>query len=164
MGVKGLPRWCSGKESVCRCRRCKFDPWVGKIPWRRKWQPILVLLPGKFHGHRSLVGYAAVLGVAKSQTQLSDFIYTFSNIPWYLRGKEHTCQRRRCRFNPWVGKIPWRREWKPNPVFFLENPMDREAWWATVHGVERVRYDLATEHVSFGNVQGRLISYCLELY
>ena len=42
--------------------------------------------------------------------------------------------------------------------------MDREAWWATVHGVERVRYDLATEHVSFGNVQGRLISYCLELY
>ena len=30
---------------------------VGKIPWRRKWQPTLVLLPGKFHGQRSLVGY-----------------------------------------------------------------------------------------------------------
>ena len=42
-----------------QCRRCGFDPWVGKIPWRRKWQPILVFLPGKFHGQRSLVGYSS---------------------------------------------------------------------------------------------------------
>ena len=35
-----------------------FDPWVRKIPWRRKWQPTPVLLPGKFHGRRSLVGYS----------------------------------------------------------------------------------------------------------
>ena len=35
------------------------DPWVRKIPWRRKWQPTPVLLPGKFHGWRSLVGYSA---------------------------------------------------------------------------------------------------------
>ena len=34
------------------------DPWVGKIPWRRKWQPTLVLLPGESHGRRSLVGYS----------------------------------------------------------------------------------------------------------
>ena len=34
-----------------------FDPRVGKIPWRRKWQPTPVLLPGKSHGRRSLVGY-----------------------------------------------------------------------------------------------------------
>ena len=33
-----------------------FDPWVGKIPWRRKWQPTAVSLPGKSHGQRSLVG------------------------------------------------------------------------------------------------------------
>ena len=33
-----------------------FNPWVGKIPWRRKWQPTLVFLPGKSHGQRSLVG------------------------------------------------------------------------------------------------------------
>ena len=42
-----LPRWCSGKESACQCRRLSrrgFDPWVGKIPWRRKWQPTLVFL------------------------------------------------------------------------------------------------------------------------
>ena len=45
--------WCSGKESSCRCRRCRrpgFDPWVGKIPWSRKWQPTPVFLPGKSHG------------------------------------------------------------------------------------------------------------------
>ena len=38
-------------------RRPGFDPWVGKIPWRRKWQFTPVLLPGKSHGQRSLVGY-----------------------------------------------------------------------------------------------------------
>ena len=46
---KGLPRWHSGKESACQCRRCKrcrFYPWVKKILWSRKWQPTPVLLPG----------------------------------------------------------------------------------------------------------------------
>ena len=36
----------------------RFDPWVGKIPWRRKWQPTPVFLPGKPHGWRSLAGYS----------------------------------------------------------------------------------------------------------
>ena len=36
----------------------RFDLWVGKIPWRREWQPISVFLPGKSHGRRSLVGYS----------------------------------------------------------------------------------------------------------
>ena len=44
-----------------------------------------------------------------------------------------------------VGKIPRRREWLPTPVFFLENPMDREPWWATVYGVTTTGYDLATK-------------------
>ncbi|CAI9166511.1 unnamed protein product [Rangifer tarandus platyrhynchus] len=54
----GLPRWLGGKESAYQCRRHRFDPWVGKIPWRRKWQPTPVFLPGKSHGQRSLVGYS----------------------------------------------------------------------------------------------------------
>ena len=57
-----LPRWCGGEESACQCRRCKiygFDPWVEKIPWRRKWQPTPVFLPGKFHGQGSLAGYSS---------------------------------------------------------------------------------------------------------
>ena len=51
----------SGKEPLFQCRRCKrcgFYPWVGKIPWRRKWQPAVVFLPGESHGQRSLVGYS----------------------------------------------------------------------------------------------------------
>ena len=58
--IIGLLRWHSGKESTCQCRRCKrceFNPWVRKIPWRRKWQPIPVFLSGKSHGQRSLAGY-----------------------------------------------------------------------------------------------------------
>ena len=35
-----------------------FDPWVGKIPWRKAWQPTPVFFPGKFHGQRGLVGYS----------------------------------------------------------------------------------------------------------
>jgi len=38
--------------------RCRFDPWVRKIPWRRAWQPTPVFLPGKSHEQRSLVGYS----------------------------------------------------------------------------------------------------------
>ena len=45
----------SDKVSACQCRRCGFDPWVGKILWRRKWQPTLVFLPGKFCWQRSLL-------------------------------------------------------------------------------------------------------------
>ena len=45
-------------QATCRCRRGRFDPWVGKIPWRRKRQPTLVFLPGKSHWQRSLAGYS----------------------------------------------------------------------------------------------------------
>ena len=65
---KGLPWWLSGKESTYQCRRSGFDPQVRKIPWRRKWQPALVFLPGESHGQRNLVG--TVHNVAKNQTQL----------------------------------------------------------------------------------------------
>ena len=54
----GLPWSLSGKESSCQCRRCGFHPWVRKIPWRRKWQPTPVFLPGESHRQRSLVGYS----------------------------------------------------------------------------------------------------------
>ena len=56
-----LPTWSNGKESTCQCRKCKrhrFDPFIGKIPWSRKWQPTSVFLHGKFHGQRSLAGYS----------------------------------------------------------------------------------------------------------
>ena len=58
---RGLPGWYSGKESACQCWRCKrhgFDPWTGKIFWRRNWQPAPILLPGKSRAQRSLTGYS----------------------------------------------------------------------------------------------------------
>ena len=53
----GLPWWLRWSRIRLSCRRPRFDPWVGKIPWRRKWQPTAVFLSGEFHGRRSLAGY-----------------------------------------------------------------------------------------------------------
>ena len=64
---EGFSRWHSSKESACQCRRhrrCLFDPWGANIPWSRQWQPVPVFLPGKSHGHRSLV--ATVHGLTES--------------------------------------------------------------------------------------------------
>ena len=57
---KVLSWWLRWQRICLQCRRqikCRFDPWVGKISWRRKWQPTLVFLPGQSHGQRSLVNY-----------------------------------------------------------------------------------------------------------
>ena len=65
-----LPGWRGSKELACQCRthkRCGFDPWVGKIPWRRKCQLTAVFLPGKCHGCRSLVG-CSPWGLKESDT------------------------------------------------------------------------------------------------
>ena len=64
----GLPLWLSGKESACQYRRLWFNPWIGKIPWRRKWQLTLVFLPGKSHGQRSLAGNYRQWGRKESDT------------------------------------------------------------------------------------------------
>ena len=49
----------SDSKSIClQCRRPRFDPWVVKIPWRGKWQPTPVFLPGKSHGQKSLASYS----------------------------------------------------------------------------------------------------------
>ena len=64
----GLPQWLSGKESASQCRRRRrfwFDPWVRKIPWRRKWQPTPVYLPGESHGQRGLVAIVHGVGLSK---------------------------------------------------------------------------------------------------
>ena len=59
--TQGFPGGPSGKEPACRCRRRKrrrFNPWVGKIPWRRPWRPPPVFLPGESRGQRGLAGYS----------------------------------------------------------------------------------------------------------
>ena len=47
----GLPRWLSGKEPARQCRRFGFNPWVGKILWRRKWQPSRACTHTHTHTH-----------------------------------------------------------------------------------------------------------------
>ena len=51
--------------------------------------------------------------------------------------KKSACQCKRCKFNAWVGKIPWRGNGNPLQYSCLENPMGRGAWQATVHGVTK---------------------------
>ena len=74
----------------------------------------------------------------KVSADLEDTIYwtipCFWPFPRWLSGKESTCQCWRCRFNPWVRKIPRRWKWHPPLDSCLGNPLDRGAWRAAVHG------------------------------
>ena len=102
----GFPGGTSGKESTYQHRRHKrprFDPWLGKIPWRKAWQPIPVFLPGESHGQRSLVGYSPQ-GHKESDTTTETmhthiwigcslrsscvFVYLPFTSTWYLKTKE----------------------------------------------------------------------------
>ena len=83
----------SGRESTCLCQRHSihgFDPWIGKIPWRRAWQPIPIFLPGDSHGQRSLGGCSLVghkeldtteatqhAGMHANNSKLSDSYYCY---------------------------------------------------------------------------------------
>ena len=60
-----FPGGASDKDPTWQCRRHKrsrFDPWVGKIPWRSAWKPTPVFLPGESRGQRSLAGYSSFIG------------------------------------------------------------------------------------------------------
>ena len=71
------------------CRRHRFDPWIEKIPWRRKWQPTPVFLPGKSHGQRRLVGYSP-WGCKESDTTEHAHSAMKNKHSWGSRGKVHT--------------------------------------------------------------------------
>ena len=81
------------EESVClQCRRPGFDSWVGKIPWRRKWQPTPVFLPGESQGQRSLVGYSPPGHKESDTIEWLDFTYlgnTACNILCILHNNDH---------------------------------------------------------------------------
>ena len=106
MGLAWLASWWR----IClQCGRPRLKPWVGKIPWRRAWQPTPVFLPGESRGQRSLVGYS----------------------PWVLNESD-TTERLHFHFLPsCIG------EGNGNALqcSCLENPRDGGAWWAAVYGV-----------------------------
>ena len=65
----------------------RFDPWVGKMPWRRKWQPTPVPLPGKSHRQRSLVGCSPRSRKESDTTEHLHFAFTFEDKtpPWPIQ-------------------------------------------------------------------------------
>ena len=111
MFLIGLPGGSDGKAPCLQCRRPEFNPWVRKILWRRKWHPTPVLLPGKSHGWRSMVGYSLWGREESDTTERVHFYFSLS-----------------C-----VGKG------NGNPLQYscLENPRARGAWWAAVYGVSQ---------------------------
>ena len=142
----GLPWRLSGKESACQCRRCGFDPWVGKILCSKKWQPTPVSLPGKSQEQRPS-GYStwSCRRVDRRRQQQST--------PVLLPGKSHG-------WRSLVGYSPWGREesettervlfhfslscigegnGNPLQCSCLENPRDRGAWRAAISGVTQSR-------------------------
>ena len=116
-------------------------PGLGRSPGEGKGYPLQTSGLGEFHG------LYIVHGVAKSRTQLSDFHFHvhFLGFPGGASGKERTCQCRRhkrCRFDPWVGKISWRSAWQPTPVFLSgESPWIEEPSELQSIESERIGYD-----------------------
>ena len=121
----GFPKWRSGKESACHClryKRLKFDHWVRKIPWRRKWQPTPVFLPGKSCGQRSLAG-CSPWGCKELNTRAETEQRNNSNM-----------QNRRIPGLETVWRLPVqlaanRRECSPASAFPPLSPL-RKAFWA----------------------------------
>ena len=73
-----FPGGSDGKSICLQCRRPRFDPWVRKIPWRRKWQPTPVLLPGKSHGRRSVIGYNPW---GHKESDMTEWLHFLSSFP-----------------------------------------------------------------------------------
>ena len=102
----------------------RFNPWVGKIPWRRKWQPTLVLLPGKSHGQRSLVGYSP-WGHKESDT--TEWLYLLKQRPDDCEEEETQRWGQRVWHKP-NHEGPWKTLWGHLGFFFQ---------WLTSHWVFR---------------------------
>ena len=124
-------------------REARVQSLIREDPRRRKWQSTLVLLPGKSHGQRSLVGYSPWGRKESDTTEQLHFTSVQSSTrgcPCGASGKESACQSRRCKrhkLNPWIGKIP--RAGNGNPLQYpcLENPTDRSIRQGIVHGATK---------------------------
>ena len=96
----------------------------------------------KGFSHLKALASSGKLLICKKNTVrcLPNTIYKNWGFPGGASGKETACQCRRPKrlgFNPWVGKIPWRRKWQPTPVFLPGESVDIEAWWTMAHRVSK---------------------------
>ena len=124
-----------------------FGPWVGKIPWRKEWQPTPVFLPGEFRGQRSLVGYNPWDHKESDTTeQLTFSLFTFANplvrdtghsqvAPVVANTPAKAGDIRDVGSVPGSGRSPGGGHSNPLQYFCLEHPVNRRAWRAIVHWV-----------------------------
>ena len=70
----------------------RFDPWVRKIPWRRKWQPTSIFMPREFHRQRSLVGYSPDCKELDTVEQLTHFTHICDDLQSWLAGRSKRAQ------------------------------------------------------------------------
>ena len=95
--INRLP-WCSaGQQSTCNAGDLNWDPWVGKIHWRRERLPTPVFWPGEFHGLYSPWGH--------KQSDTTFWAFLMAQMV-----KNPPAVQKTWGFNPWVGKIPWIKE------------------------------------------------------
>ena len=148
-----LPWWLTSEEPACQCRRGEFNHWVRKIPWRRKWQPTPVFLPGKSHGKRSLVGYSPwgrrVEGNWATEHASRGDSYYFGTIRilevYPARWSSLVAQMVQnlpAMQETWVGSLgqedPLEKSMATHSsILAWRIPMDKGVWWATVHGIAK---------------------------
>ena len=147
-----VAQWENLSAMQVDCKRYRFGPWVGKIPWRRSWQPSPVFLPGEFHGQRSLVGYSLwgfkELDVTLWLTYTGCIFYLF---PRWFSSKESVCQELQ---GTWVWSLgqkdPLEKKWQPTPVFLAGESHEQTSLAGySPWGCKRVRHGLVTEHAQF---------------
>ena len=148
LGWTGFPGGASGKEPTCQCRRRnrhKFNPWVRKIPWKRKWQPTPVFLPGESH-EQTKPGRLQSIGLQRVWCDWSNLAYTGLNsvppnsCPGFRDGtnsKESACIVGDLGSILGLGRCPAEGNGNPLQYSGLENCMDGGAWRSIVHGVAK---------------------------
>ena len=105
--MSGVPRWLIGKEFTCLCgkhRRHGLDPWVRKIPGRRRWQPTPVFLLEKSRGQRSLEGYSPWGRQSQTWLSMHTCVYVNPSLPIYPSRclPLLTLGNHRCFLHPWL--------------------------------------------------------------
>ena len=120
---------------------CLYGRWGGgeRRTWLLDLRPQPPLMVGVAGSELGFPSARVPSGFALTSTE-------WHELPWWLRGKKSTCQCRRCkrcRFDPWIGKIPWRRNGNPLQYSCLEKSMDNRLQSLRS---QRVGYDWAAEH------------------
>ena len=123
-----------------------FDPWEGKIPWRRKWQPTPVFLSGKCYGQKSLMG-CSPRGCKDSDTteQLSNSVHLNQAVQPESTGS--TCSAGDPGSTPASGRSSGEGNGNPLQHSCLENPTDRGAWRAAAHGITKSQTGLSNPNI-----------------